>query len=200
MTPKTVVAIAASPTQPPDIICSRRARYDRTTTAAVALARRRRRCQAAERGEVSERLLRGSLVGKPRLVRLHLPVSHGEKYSREPIALSRCDLLQKRNGGPLADAAVKPPQIGARPLSRITMCNCTTDNDDGYGFTISRHDAPELCKWSAPKNRGRRRDPQARAREMPGARCTHSPCAKCSKHTVVTTGSPEHPAFPARWF
>jgi hypothetical protein len=26
---------------------------------------------------------------------------------------------------------------------------------------------------------------------MPGARCTHGPCAKGSKHTVVTTGSPD---------
>jgi hypothetical protein len=26
---------------------------------------------------------------------------------------------------------------------------------------------------------------------MPGARRTHSPCAKCSKHTVVTTGTPD---------
>ena len=28
-------------------------------------------------------------------------------------------------------------------------------------------------------------------RGMPGARCTRSPCAKGSKHTVVTTGSPD---------
>jgi hypothetical protein len=35
---------------------------------------------------------------------------------------------------------------------------------------------------------------------MPGARCTRSPCAEGRKHTVVTTGSPEHPAFPAQWF
>jgi hypothetical protein len=26
---------------------------------------------------------------------------------------------------------------------------------------------------------------------MPGARCTRGPCAKGSKHTVVTTGTPE---------
>jgi hypothetical protein len=26
---------------------------------------------------------------------------------------------------------------------------------------------------------------------MPGARRTRSPCAKCSKHTVVTTGTPD---------
>jgi hypothetical protein len=26
---------------------------------------------------------------------------------------------------------------------------------------------------------------------MPGARCTRSPCAKCSKRMVVTTGSPD---------
>jgi hypothetical protein len=31
---------------------------------------------------------------------------------------------------------------------------------------------------------------------MPGARCTRGPCAKCSKHTVVTTVAPEYPAFP----
>jgi hypothetical protein len=26
---------------------------------------------------------------------------------------------------------------------------------------------------------------------MPGARCTRGPCAKCSEHTVVTTGTPD---------
>jgi hypothetical protein len=26
---------------------------------------------------------------------------------------------------------------------------------------------------------------------MPGARCTRGPCAKGSKHTVVTTGTPD---------
>jgi len=39
-----------------------------------------------------------------------------------------------------------------------------------------------------------------RAQETPGARCTRGPCAKGSKHTVVTTGSPEHTASPAQWF
>jgi hypothetical protein len=34
---------------------------------------------------------------------------------------------------------------------------------------------------------------------MPGARRTRGPCAKGSKHTVVTTGTPESdPAFPAQ--
>ena len=48
--------------------------------------------------------------------------------------------------------------------------------------------------------RGTQRDLQTRARaiprgtqETPGARCTRSPCATGSKHTVVTTGSPKTP-------
>src|SRR5262245_22855089 len=53
----------------------------------------------------------------------------------------------------------------------------------GCVSTFSRHGAPEFCKYDRPKNRGRR--------EMPGARCTRSPCAKGSKHTVVTTGTPD---------
>ncbi len=47
----------------------------------------------------------------------------------------------------------------------------------------------------APQERARR-DPQGRARGMPGARSTRGPCAKGSKHTVVTTVAPVHPAFP----
>jgi hypothetical protein len=60
-------------------------------------------------------------------------------------------------------------------------------------------------KNRSPKKRGRRRSQEGRSdpkrdaaiprgtQETPGARCTRSPCAKCSKHTVVTTGSPERP-------
>src|SRR5665213_495385 len=33
---------------------------------------------------------------------------------------------------------------------------------------------------------------------MPGARCTRGPCAKGSKHTVVTTVAPGSPGIPAR--
>jgi hypothetical protein len=36
---------------------------------------------------------------------------------------------------------------------------------------------------------------------MPGARCTRSPCAKGSKHTVVTTVAPEITRHSrAQWF
>jgi hypothetical protein len=36
---------------------------------------------------------------------------------------------------------------------------------------------------------------------MPGARRTHSLACEVKKHTsVVTTGSPDTPAFPAQWF
>jgi hypothetical protein len=52
---------------------------------------------------------------------------------------------------------------------------------------FSRHPAPEFCKFIGPNKR--------RAQETPGARCTRSPCAKGRKHTVVTTGSPEHRRF-----
>jgi hypothetical protein len=53
---------------------------------------------------------------------------------------------------------------------------------------ISRHQAPELCKNLSPRRgRGECRVPVAPA----------ASCAKCRKHTsVVTTSSPEHPAFP----
>src|ERR1700709_2834669 len=36
-------------------------------------------------------------------------------------------------------------------------------------------------------------DLQEKAQKTPGARCTRSPCAEGSKHTVVTTGSPKTP-------
>jgi hypothetical protein len=52
---------------------------------------------------------------------------------------------------------------------------------------------PGLVNHSPQKKRGTQRDPQTRARETPGARCTRSPCATGSKHTVVTTGSPKTP-------
>ncbi|WP_315750851.1 MULTISPECIES: hypothetical protein [unclassified Bradyrhizobium] len=38
-----------------------------------------------------------------------------------------------------------------------------------------------------------------RARGMPGEGLTHGPPAN-KKQAAVTTGSAEHPAFPARWF
>ena len=44
--------------------------------------------------------------------------------------------------------------------------------------------------------------PKWRAQGKPGARLAPiAPRAKMKKHTsVVATGSPEHPAFPAQWF
>jgi hypothetical protein len=52
-----------------------------------------------------------------------------------------------------------------------------------------------------PRFAGRLPSKNKRAQETPGARCTRSPACKGRKHTgVVTTGSPGHPAFPARWF
>ncbi len=70
------------------------------------------------------------------------------------------------------------------------------NDDGGYDSAASRHNAPELCINIALSKPRARRDPQVRARGMPGARCTRSPCAKGSVHTVVTTVAPEHPAFP----
>jgi hypothetical protein len=54
--------------------------------------------------------------------------------------------------------------------------------------------APELCKsLLAPEKQ--------RVQETPGARCTRSlACDVWKAHELVTTGSPEHPAFPAQWF
>jgi hypothetical protein len=68
--------------------------------------------------------------------------------------------------------------------------------------------APGLCGKRFARRRaratlkgGRRRDPQVRARGMPGARCTRSlACDVKMAHELVTTGSPGHPALPARWF
>src|SRR3977135_1496912 len=57
-----------------------------------------------------------------------------------------------------------------------------------YEFTISRRDAPELCMNLSPKegvgNAGCPLHPQPRAQSV----VTHT--------SVVTTGPPEHPAFP----
>jgi hypothetical protein len=36
---------------------------------------------------------------------------------------------------------------------------------------------------------------------MPGAQCARSLACKMKKHTsIVTTVTPEHPAFPTQWF
>ena len=79
-------------------------------------------------------------------------------------------------------------------LPRISLCSCgLLAVAMERAFTLSRHDAPESCKSFAPKEEWARRDPQTRVRETPGARCTRSPCATGSKHTVVTTGSPKTP-------
>src|ERR1700730_11310446 len=57
-----------------------------------------------------------------------------------------------------------------------------------------RRHAPELCpKTGRSQNRGRR---ESRVLNAPAALR-----AKVIKHTsIVTTGSPKHPAFPAQWF
>jgi hypothetical protein len=65
-----------------------------------------------------------------------------------------------------------------------------------HAFVLSRHVAPEFCKSSAHKSEGAGHAPQQRARGMPGARGTRSPCAEGSKHTVVTAGNPETPGIP----
>ena len=61
-------------------------------------------------------------------------------------------------------------------------------NDDEHNSAISPRVAPELLHQSfAQSGRGECRVPAAPA----------ASCAKCRKHTsVVTTSSPEHPAFP----
>ena len=66
--------------------------------------------------------------------------------------------------------------------------------------TLSRQTEPAQCVLAAQcarvlhqpcpsKDRGRR---ESRVPTAPAAR------VQCSKHTVVTTGTPEHPAFPAQ--
>jgi len=62
----------------------------------------------------------------------------------------------------------------------------------------SRDSLRPSCADRFALNQRARRDPQVRARGMPGARCTRGPCAKGSKHTVVTTVAPGSPGIPAR--
>jgi hypothetical protein len=53
--------------------------------------------------------------------------------------------------------------------------------------------APEACITMSLKNQ--------RAQGMPGAQCARSLVCEMKKHTsIVTTVTPEHPAFPAQWF
>jgi len=56
-------------------------------------------------------------------------------------------------------------------------------------FTISRREAPELCKNLSPP---------WRAWGMPGARCTRSPLCNVESTGVEATGTPESPGIPAR--
>ena len=61
-----------------------------------------------------------------------------------------------------------------------------------HGAAFSRRDAPgalhdlSLETWEGAGKAGYPEHPQ--------------PVRKGRKHTVVTTGPPEHPAFPAQWF
>ena|ERR1700753_891020 len=75
---------------------------------------------------------------------------------------------------------------GALTLDRHSRAREARTGNDGvcvdtprHAFTISRHHASELLQKHPPiKIRGRGGDPQVRARGMPGARGTRSPCAK----------------------
>src|ERR1700753_2670137 len=102
------------------------------------------------------------------------------RRSEEALRVDRCSPDER------SDIRERLPRISLRScgLLAVTM---------ERAFTLSRHDAPEFCKSFAPKEEWTQRDPQVRARETPGARCTRSPCATGSKHTVVTTGSPKTP-------
>ena len=60
---------------------------------------------------------------------------------------------------------------------------------------MERRSRGMLC----PSFADRIRPKSKRAQETPGARCTRSPAWMLVTRGVVTTGSPEHPAFPARW-
>jgi hypothetical protein len=75
-----------------------------------------------------------------------------------------------------------------RFCSSHRLCEPKGRNDDEHNSAISPRVAPELLHQSfAQSGRGECRVPAAPA----------ASCAKCRKHTsVVTTSSPEHPAFP----
>ena len=109
------------------------------------------------------------------------------RRSEEALRVDRCSPDER------SDIRERLPRISLRScgLLAVTM---------ERAFTLSRHDAPGFCKSFAPKEEWTQRDPLTRARaiprgtqETPGARCTRSPCATGSKHTVVTTGSPKTP-------
>ena len=65
-------------------------------------------------------------------------------------------------------------------------------SDSRRSIAISRRDAPESLMNLSPK----------KTEGVGNAGCPLHPQSVCKgrKHTVVTTGTPEHPAFPAQWF
>jgi len=81
-----------------------------------------------------------------------------------------------------------------------TLLAMTSRCDFGFNFQTARTRArllaaraSELCViLCVQKNRGRR---ESRVHGAPAASC-----AVKKAHELVTTGSPEHPAFPAQWF
>ena len=129
----------------------------------------------------------------------------GERLTR--ISLRSCGLRLRRDDG---DAAKKPSVLTgvARMSAAISGKDCPAYRCAHAGYSLSRwsvrlrsrgamrpgfvNHSPQITRARAIP-RGTQRDPQVRARETPGARCTRSPCATGSKHTVVTTGSPKTP-------
>ena len=75
-----------------------------------------------------------------------------------------------------------------------TGCPACAGHDSGVlqAIAFSRHRVPESCfSYHPQKNRGRR---ECRMQAAPMARLQQKTQA------VVTTGQPNSPAFPARWF
>jgi hypothetical protein len=135
----------------------------------------------------------------------------GERLTR--ISLRSCELRLRRvvAGSSKEDLRVdrcssdEPTgRANARPMtgSAISGKGCPAYRCAHAGYSLSRWSArlrsrgmmrPGFVNHSPQKKSGRSATLKRGTQETPGARCTRSPCATGSKHTVVTTGSPKTP-------
>ena len=96
-------------------------------------------------------------------------------------------ILAGRGDSILAGSEFRPGPLGRQAA-------LPSDSISGQVRTISRRDAPEVCRSLVPLKQ--------RAQGKPGARCTRG--LACNVHQEMRTRayrfSGEHPAFPAQWF
>jgi hypothetical protein len=93
-----------------------------------------------------------------------------------------------RRRGRRPDELLRHPGLRLPRMSQALM-RATAE----YAAAFSRHDAPEVCLTRSPQEK----------KGAGKAGCAVHPQSRvqCWWHTgVVTTGPPEHPAFPAQWF